>query len=307
MARNDGVWWLTARLFSQIRAMITDIRDWRELAVSGPSAMERPREKRTFADANRPAVFDPNSDDRGPLGHTCKRTIGGAAHWLLFDRCSLCEAAGVVAGGPFKAMAKPTDVFIGFDSAWTDNAKAPGAICATGIQDGRTVAWHPPRLAGFDAAREFIQAVRSPDGVTLIALDQPTLVPNAESMRPVERAVASVVSWLGGGVQAAHMGKIGMFCANSPVWPFLRAIGAVEDPEQARKATAGTFLMEVFPALALPSIDKSFAVRLGAPKYNPGNRRQYKRNRLASGSQRGGDGGRGSGLSGAGGLVPRSG
>jgi predicted RNase H-like nuclease len=173
-------------------------------------------------------------------------------------------------------MAKPTDVFIGFDSAWTDNAKAPGAICASGIQDGRTVAWHPPRLAGFDAAREFIQAVRSPDGVTLIALDQPTLVPNAESMRPVERAVASVVSWLGGGVQAAHMGKIGMFCANSPVWPFLRAVGAVEDPEQARKATAGTFLMEVFPALALPSIDESFAVRLGAPKYNPGNRRQYK-------------------------------
>jgi predicted RNase H-like nuclease len=72
------------------------------------------------------------------------------------------------------------------------------------------------------------------------------------------------------------MGKIGMFCANSPVWPFLRAVGAVEDPEQARKATAGTFLMEVFPALALPSIDESFAVRLGAPKYNPGNRRQYK-------------------------------
>lgn len=173
-------------------------------------------------------------------------------------------------------MAKPTDVFIGFDSAWTNNLKAPGAICASGIQGGRTVAWYSPRLASFDAALEFIRAVRSSDGVTLIALDQPTLVPNAESMRPVERAAASVVGWLGGGVQAAHTGKIGMFCAKSPIWQFLKDLGAFEDPEQARTATAGTFLMEVFPALALPSIDESFAVRLGAPKYNPGNGKQFK-------------------------------
>jgi predicted RNase H-like nuclease len=170
----------------------------------------------------------------------------------------------------------PTDVYIGFDSAWTDNAKAPGAICAARMEGGRTIDWLPPRLSGFDAALEFIQAVRSDDGVTLIALDQPTLVPNASSMRPVERAAASVVSFLGGGVQGAHTGRIGMFCANSPVWPFLRAVGAVEDPEQARTAAEGTFLMEVFPALALPSIDETFAVRMGAPKYNPGNRKQYK-------------------------------
>ena len=27
------------------------------------------------------------------------------------------------------------DVYIGFDSAWTDNPKAPGAICAIAIKD----------------------------------------------------------------------------------------------------------------------------------------------------------------------------
>jgi predicted RNase H-like nuclease len=168
------------------------------------------------------------------------------------------------------------DVYVGFDSAWTDNPRAFGAICAVGIEGGRSVSWHPPRLAGFDDALAFIRDVRSPSGLTLIALDQPTLVPNSESMRPVERAAASVVSWLGGGVQAAHTGKVGMFCKDSPIWPFLKAVDAVEDPEVARVATEGVFLMEVFPALALPSLDEAFATRLGAPKYNPANRRQYK-------------------------------
>ena len=169
-----------------------------------------------------------------------------------------------------------TDVFIGFDSAWTNNPRAPGAICAVGVQNGQTVSWHAPRLASFDDARAFIEMVRSPDGTTLIALDQPTLVPNSQSMRPVERAVASVVSWLGGGVQAAHTGKVGMFCKDAPLWPFLRAVGAIEDPERARTAAEDTYLIEVFPALALPSLDEKFAGRMCAPKYNPANRGKFK-------------------------------
>ena len=85
------------------------------------------------------------------------------------------------------------DTYVGFDSAWTDNPKAPGAIAAIGIEDGRGVHWHPPRLVSFDAALAFIQEVRSPTGATLLALDQPTLVPTATGMRPVERAAASLV------------------------------------------------------------------------------------------------------------------
>ena len=101
------------------------------------------------------------------------------------------------------------DTFVGFDSAWTDNPKAPGAVAAVSIQDGTVVSWHPPRLVSFDGALAFIREVRSTDGVTLVALDQPTIVANATSMRPVERVAASLISWLGGGVQPSNTGRVG--------------------------------------------------------------------------------------------------
>jgi predicted RNase H-like nuclease len=45
----------------------------------------------------------------------------------------------------------------------------------------------------------------------------------------------------------------------------------------ARTAEAGLFLMEVFPALALPALSVRFDGRHGAPKCNPRNRRQFRR------------------------------
>jgi predicted RNase H-like nuclease len=48
------------------------------------------------------------------------------------------------------------DAYVGFDSAWTDNAKAPGAICAVGVEGGHPVQFHKPRLASFDQALTFI-------------------------------------------------------------------------------------------------------------------------------------------------------
>ena len=161
------------------------------------------------------------------------------------------------------------DIYIGFDSAWADNPKAPGAICAVGIKDSVPVQFHEPRLVSFDQALRFIREVRSDKGNTLVALDQPTLVPNSTGMRPVERVAAALVSWLGGGVQPANRGKVGMFCDASPVWRFLTALGAVEDPERARAAADGLFLMEVFPALALASLGIGFFGRLSGPRYNP--------------------------------------
>jgi predicted RNase H-like nuclease len=82
------------------------------------------------------------------------------------------------------------DIYIGFDSAWTDNSKAPGAICSVGIETGHARRFHAPQLVSFDEALTFIRRVRSDDGATLIALDQPTLVPNLTGMRPVERVAA---------------------------------------------------------------------------------------------------------------------
>jgi len=168
------------------------------------------------------------------------------------------------------------DIYIGFDSAWADNPKAPGAICAVGIKDGVPVQFHDPRLVSFDQALKFIQGVRSDNGTTLVALDQPTLVPNLTGMRPVERVAAALVSWLGGGVQPANRGKVGMFCDASPIWRFLTALGAVEDPEGARAAVDGLYLMEVFPALALASMGAGFFGRLSGPRYNPDRRKIFR-------------------------------
>lgn len=166
---------------------------------------------------------------------------------------------------------------IGFDSAWTNNPRAPGAICALTVSESGSSAFHPPRLATFEQAEEFISSVRPASGPTLIALDQPTIVPNVTSSRPVERVVASLISWLGGGVQPSNRGRIGMFCDNSPVWKFLTNLGAHESPENARTAKSGLHLMEVFPALALPSLEPTFCTRLGAPKYNPGRKKAFRK------------------------------
>ena len=67
-----------------------------------------------------------------------------------------------------------------------------------------------------------------------------------------------------------------MFCDASPIWGFLGALGAVEDPERARSASDGLYLMEVFPALALASL--GFFGRLAAPRYNPGRKITFQMN-----------------------------
>ena len=64
-----------------------------------------------------------------------------------------------------------------------------------------------------------------------------------------------------------------MFGDHAPIWNFKKKLGADDDPEQARHASEGTYLIEVFPALALPGLVDRFAKRLGAPKYNPRNRK----------------------------------
>jgi predicted RNase H-like nuclease len=99
---------------------------------------------------------------------------------------------------------------------------------------------------------------------------------NLTSLRPVERVAASLVSWLGGGVQPSNRGRVGMFCDASPIWTFLNTLGAIEDPEEARDAIEGLYLMEVFPAIAMPSLSPEFLGRLSAPRYNPGRKKTFR-------------------------------
>lgn len=165
---------------------------------------------------------------------------------------------------------------IGFDSAWVDKPTAPGAICAIRLTEGGHPAFIEPQLASFAQALEFIRDEQRHSERSLVALDQPTIVPNASSCRPVDRVAGSLISWLGGGVQPANRSKIGMFDDAAPIWRFKETLSAVEDPEGARSAIAGLFLMEVFPAMALPTLEAAyFGYKLG-PRYNPDRRKTFK-------------------------------
>ncbi len=159
---------------------------------------------------------------------------------------------------------------VGFDSAWADNPRTPGALCAARVEaDGHTM-FHAPRLVGFEAAAAFVEGLHGDGDLTLVAIDQPTIVPNAGGSRPAERVVASVMSWSGGAIQPANRGKAGMFGDGAPIWRFLDRLGFTDDPEAAARATRGGFVMEVYPALALLSLDPAFAAAgKGGPRYNP--------------------------------------
>lgn len=167
-------------------------------------------------------------------------------------------------------------IIFGFDSAWTDAPRAPGAICAITFDECGQAGFHEPRLVSFAEALNFIESHRRGFAVSLVAIDQPTIVPNGSGSRPVDKVAASLVSFVGGGVQPANRSKIGMFCDNAPIWSFLSELNAREAPIEARTARNGHFSIEVFPALALPSLSDQFAQRLRAPKYNPQNRGKFR-------------------------------
>ncbi len=166
-------------------------------------------------------------------------------------------------------------IIFGFDSAWTDNPKQPGAICAIAFNDQGDANFMVPELASFAKALNWITEKQRGFAFSLVALDQPTIVPNHNSMRPVEKVAASLISFVGGGVQSANRSKQTMFGDDAPIWWFLDRLKAKEFPHEARTASSGHFLIEVFPALALTALNPNFAKRLGHPKYNPGNRKKF--------------------------------
>ena len=163
-----------------------------------------------------------------------------------------------------------TAVF-GFDSAWTD--RSPGAICTLAFDAEGNTTFDAPRVVRFLDALDYIASRKQSHACTVVALDQPTIVPNETGMRPAERAAASLLSFTGGGVQPANRSKKSMFGADAPIWGFKKTLGADDDPFQARLSSKGTYLIEVFPALALSGLVDRFAGRLCAPKYNPRNKR----------------------------------
>lgn len=77
------------------------------------------------------------------------------------------------------------------------------------------------------------------------------------------------------GVQSADRSKIGMFDDSAPIWRFKSRLGASDNPEAARSASLGLFLIKVFLAFALPSLEAASFGRLLAPRYNSEKRRCF--------------------------------
>ena len=159
------------------------------------------------------------------------------------------------------------EAFVGFDSAWA--GKAPGGIAWATFEGDRLAAFTEPKLARFDEAARIIETLRSECDYVLVAVDQPTLVPNETGSRPVDRIARCLISKLGSGVQPANRGRGAFFGSNAPIWRFLERLGACENPPAARTSTHGLHLLEVFPALALPSLQPEILKRRRAARYNP--------------------------------------
>jgi predicted RNase H-like nuclease len=176
------------------------------------------------------------------------------------------EATRAAPKAPKKIMMKTSWTAVGFDSAWTGSAKAPGAVCAIRCDRAGQLSSSEPTLTSFDQASDFVAGEHELSDVCIVALDQPTIVPNLGGRRPVDKVAASLISWLGGGVQPANRSKKGMFDDAAPIWRFKQRLNASEDAEAARSADKGLFLIEVFPALALPSLEAAYFGRLLAPR-----------------------------------------
>ena len=170
-----------------------------------------------------------------------------------------------------------TTLIVGFDSAWTPHNE--GAI--VGVikgNDGRYSALGPPVTANFARAEELISAWQKTQltDLTLVMLDQPTIVRNATGQRPVENLVASPVSLRYGGVQPANTTRKGMFDDTAPVWNFLDKFGGAANPLTLKDC--GVHVFETYPVLAMIALDWVLADSRATgrlPKYNPARKKTF--------------------------------
>jgi predicted RNase H-like nuclease len=169
-----------------------------------------------------------------------------------------------------------TTLIVGFDSAWTPTNT--GAIAGVlQLEDGTFHEVGLPLSTDYCEAKTVIcrwQAEKTPTA-TIIMLDQPTIVKNAEGQRPVENLVGAPVSLRYGGVQPANTTKKEMFGKDAPVWRFLTQFGGAANP---LTPLADTRVFETYPVLALIALgwtlpDVRATGRL--PKYNPDRKKTF--------------------------------
>jgi predicted RNase H-like nuclease len=167
-------------------------------------------------------------------------------------------------------------LLVGFDSAWTASNSGAIAGCVR-LDDGSLRELGEPRVVDYRGATDIIVEWQRQVGATstLVLLDQPTIVKNAEGQRPVENIVSSPVSLRYGGMQPANTGRTEMFGAGAPVWSFLARFGGAADPCRLDATTA---VLETYPVLLMIAMgwmlpDRRPTGRL--PKYNPERRKTF--------------------------------
>ncbi len=169
-----------------------------------------------------------------------------------------------------------TSLLVGFDSAWTPT-NAGALIGLLRANDGSFHELGLPQVVNYPEAESMIlkwQAQYKPTA-TIVLLDQPTIVKNANGQRPVENLVGSPVSRRYGGTQPAYTLREEMFGEDAPVWHFLSRFGGPADPFEP---LGDTQVFETYPALVMIALDWMLpdsrpAGRL--PKYNPERKRTF--------------------------------
>ncbi len=168
-------------------------------------------------------------------------------------------------------------LIVGFDSAWT--RKNSGAIVGVIRQaNGFYKTLGDPEVANFEKATKIIETWQkdySPS-VTLILIDQPTIVPNSDRRRPVEDIVSSPIGKCYGAVQPANTNRTEMFGATAPIHEFLirHSKGNGDSPCSIKLANISpdTWVIETYPILTLIAnvwLLDDIRINLRLPKYNP--------------------------------------
>ena len=173
-----------------------------------------------------------------------------------------------------------TTLLVGFDSAWTAN-NSGGIVGVLRAEDAKVSELGSPQIIDYPQAQEVISKWKDELAPTamIVLLDQPTIVPNQKSQRPVENIVGSVVSRRYGGMQPANTSKQEMFGPRAPIWPFLSRFGGAANP---LVPVVGNRVFETYPVLAMIALgwtlpDSSPHPRPTGrmPKYNPDRRKNF--------------------------------
>jgi predicted RNase H-like nuclease len=142
-------------------------------------------------------------------------------------------------------------VFTGFDSAW--GIAKPGALCNLLLLDDSLRLASEPTQTDWASALNRARQKLDVD-LQVWAIDQPLLVSNANSCRPVERDLArALMGDFGCGAHSSNR-KMAAFGEDAPVWALLRVLqeeGYIHNPMAIPSATAGRFYFECFPHPAI--------------------------------------------------------